>query len=291
MTRFLVAGFLSVFVLAQNAASSAADKVDVSFGDASVLGNGAKNGRYRVDFPPPPEGATDPHIYSYEPACVTGVDDVSARICNRLNSKCADKPNGVLVQWYRSQASGPQDWRSAEQACMYGGEPPERPGGGLVVAVTERQLRELPIVAPLLGAQPGRHTLKGAETNLYAEPAEQSFELTIAGRRVQVRVAPVEYRWSYGDGTALSTAAPGGPVPLEQLGERTETSHVYRSTGDVTASLTTVFTGRFSVDGGPLQPIAGTAAVTSVPRDLSVWRSEVRLYADDCNTNPNGQGC
>lgn len=174
---------------------------------------------------------------------------------------------------------------------MYDGAPPERPGGGLVVAVTEKQLRELPIAAPVLGAQPERHTLKGAETNLYAEPAEQSFELTIAGRKVQVRVAPAEYRWSYGDGTTLTTAAPGGPIPAARWGEKTATSHAYAATGDVTASLVTVFAGQFSVEGGPFQPIAGTATVPSAPRILSVWRSEVRLYADDCNLNPHGQGC
>ncbi|WP_136609866.1 hypothetical protein [Sinomonas albida] len=157
--------------------------------------------------------------------------------------------------------------------------------------MTEKQLRELPIAAPVLGAQPERHTLKGAETNLYAEPAEQSFELTIAGRNVQVRVAPAEYRWSYGDGATLTTAAPGGPIPAARWGEKTATSHAYAATGDVTASLMTVFAGQFSVEGGPFQPIAGTATVPSAPRTLSVWRSEVRLYADDCNVNPHGQGC
>ena len=265
-------------------------RIESEWTDESVQVHTKSEGRVHVSFPPLPEGVSDPYTYSYTHACLSDqVGFGDSRSCAAAAAACTEKPEGMLVSWYRQRAGGEAE--RLNSSCLYPGEPPERPGGGLVVAVTERQLRELPIVAPLLGVQPGRHTLKGAETNLYAEPAEQSFELTIAGRRVEVRVAPVEYRWSYGDGTALSTAVPGGPVPQEQLGERTETSHVYRSTGDVTASLTTVFTGRFSVDGGPFQPIAGTAAVTSVPRDLSVWRSEVRLYADDCNTNPNGQGC
>ncbi|WP_415857435.1 hypothetical protein, partial [Sinomonas sp. G460-2] len=187
------------------------------------------------------------------------------------------------MTWFRAPQASPGAWERLEQACMFDGVPPERPGGGLVVAVTERQLRELPIAAPVLGSQPGRHTLKGAETNLYAEPAGQSFRLTIAGRAVEVRVAPAEYRWSYGDGTTLTTAAPGGPIPEARWGEKTATSHAYTATGDVAASLATVFTGEFSVEGGPFQPIAGTATVPSTPRALTVWRSEVRLYADDCN--------
>ncbi|WP_422933166.1 hypothetical protein [Sinomonas sp. P47F7] len=193
------------------------------------------------------------------------------------------------MSWYRQRAGAEPE--RLDSGCLYPGVPPERPGGGLVVAVTERQLRELPIAGPVLGSQPGRHTLKGAETNLYAEPAGQSFRLTIAGRAVEVRVAPVEYRWSYGDGAVLTTAAPGGPIPEARWGEKTATSHAYTATGDVTASLATVFAGEFSVEGGPFQPIAGTATVPSTPRALTVWRSEVRLYADDCNANPHGQGC
>ncbi|WP_077490381.1 PKD domain-containing protein [Sinomonas mesophila] len=143
----------------------------------------------------------------------------------------------------------------------------------------------------MLGSQPGRHTLKGAETNIYAEPADQSFTIDILGRRVDVRVKPSEYRWDYGDGTSLITAAPGGPIPESRWGEKTVTSHVYRQTGDFAVNLTTVFTGEFSVDGGPYQPIVGNAPIPSAPRTLSVWRSEVKLYADDCNVNPQGGSC
>ncbi|HKU12276.1 MAG TPA: hypothetical protein VJQ61_13755 [Sinomonas sp.] len=195
----------------------------------------------------------------------------------------------MLVNWYRQlPGSEPERLRSG---CLYPGEAPERPGGGLVIAVTENQLRELPIAPAKLGSQPGRHTLKGAETNLYAEPAAQSFQVTIMDRRVEVRVKPVEYRWSYGDGASLVTGSSGGPLPEARWGEKTVTSHAYQLTGDVAVALVTVFTGEFSVDGGAFQPIAGTASVPSESKTLSVWRSEVHLYADDCNANPHGQGC
>jgi hypothetical protein len=214
-------------------------------------------------------------------------------MCVQIDRKCRSSKDWTaqLVTWFRAPQDKPDAWERLDQACMSDGFPPERPGGGLVVAVTERQLRELPIKAPALGSQPGRHTLKGAETNLYAEPAEQTFDLTILGRRVQVRATPAEYRWDYGDGTTLTTAAPGGPIPEARWGQKTATSHPYQATGEVTATLHTVYTGTYSVDGGPSQPIAGTATIASTPRTLTVWRSEVHLYADDCNTNPHGPGC
>jgi hypothetical protein len=195
----------------------------------------------------------------------------------------------MMVTWYRQLPGGEPERLSS--GCLYPGRAPERPGGGVVVAVTERQLRELPIAPAGLGVQPGRHTLKGAETNVYAEPAQQSFRVAVLGRAVEVRVRAVEYRFDYGDGASLASAAPGGPIPQERWGERTVTGHAYRATGDFAVGLVSVFAGEFSVEGGPWQPIAGTAEVPTPSRTVSVWRSEVRLYADDCNANPRGEGC
>jgi hypothetical protein len=214
-------------------------------------------------------------------------------LCVELDRSCRspEKGTGQLVVWYRAPSSNPSAITRLEQACMFDGVPPERRPEDLVVTVTEKQLRELPIAAPGLGSQPGQHTLKGTETNIYATPAEQTFAIVIVGRKVDVKVAPAEYRWDYGDGTTLTTSAPGGPVPESRWGEKTVTSHAFTATGDFTVRLTTVFTGEFSVDGGPYQQIAGTAPVPSQPRTLSVWRSEVKQYADDCNVNPQGAGC
>jgi hypothetical protein len=195
----------------------------------------------------------------------------------------------MLVNWYRQLAGSEPERLSA--GCLYPGVPPERPGGAAVVAVTQAQLRQLPIAPAALGAQPGRHTLRGAETNVYADSPAQSFRLTVLGRAVEVRLRAVEHRFDYGDGTALATAAPGGPLPESRWGEQTATSHRYTATGDYTLALATVYAGEFSVEGGPFQPIPGTATVPSPTRTLSVWRSEVKLYAENCNTNPHGEGC
>ncbi|GAB3281205.1 hypothetical protein GCM10027449_22370 [Sinomonas notoginsengisoli] len=252
--------------------------------------NGSQDGTIAFTFPKV-EGVAEVYTYSYAPACATGTDTLNSRTCAALNSRCNAEPDGIMVVWERMDIRNPgADWQRLEQACLYPGKPPERPGD-VVIAVTEKQLRELPIKAPALGAQPGRHTLKGAETNIFADPADQSFAIDILRRRVDIKVKPSEYRWTYGDGTSLVTRFPGGPIPELRWGDKTVTSHVFTGTGDFAIGLTTVFTGEFSVDGGPFQPIAGTAQVPSDPKTLSVWRSEVKLYADDCNVNPSGAGC
>ncbi|BCT75312.1 hypothetical protein SCMU_11540 [Sinomonas cyclohexanicum] len=261
-----------------------------AFGDDAVVTNGTRSGTIVVEFPKV-EGIANVFTYSYAPACSEGTDTLSAPACAALNARCSAEPGGIMVVWERldTRTAG-ATWERLEQACLYPGKPPERPGD-VVITVTEKQLRELPIKAPELGSQPGRHTLKGAETNIYAEPADQSFTISIVGRRVDIRVKPSEYQWSYGDGASLITSGPGGPIPEARWGEKTVTSHAYAQTGDVSVGLTTVFTGEFSVDGGPFQPIAGTAQVPSAAKALSIWRSEVKLYADDCIANPAGPGC
>ncbi|MDQ4489088.1 hypothetical protein RBS60_02610 [Sinomonas sp. ASV486] len=252
--------------------------------------NGTRSGTAVVEFPKV-EGVAEVFVYSYAPACATDVDTIDAAACAALNSRCTSEPGGIMVVWERRDTRNPDaPWQRLEQACLYPGKPPERPGD-VVIAVTEKQLRELPIKAPELGSQPGRHTLKGAETNIYADPADQTFSIDILGKRVDIKVKPVEYRWTYGDGSTLVTGVPGGPIPEARWGEKTVTSHIFTQTADVSIGLTTVFTGTFSVDGGPYQPIAGTAQVPSAPKALSIWRSEVKLYADNCITNPTGPGC
>jgi hypothetical protein len=290
MRRFLLLLCLVPVIAAAGPTVAIADDVDGYFDDQTVELNGTKNGKVEVKFPKV-EGVKEVFVYSYAPACASETDSPVVSTCAALNSRCSAEPGGQMVVWERQDTRKQgAPWERLEQACLYPGKPPERPGD-VVIAVTEKQLRELPIKGSKLGSQPGRHTLKGAETNIYAEPSDQSFSITIVGKKVAIRVTPSEYRWSYGDGTSLVTAVPGGPLPESRWGEKTATSHVYAATGDVNVGLTTVFTGEFSVDGGPYQAIAGNAPVPSTPKALSVWRSEVKLYADDCTANPAGQGC
>lgn len=222
--------------------------------------------------------ACDSHGGTLDPDCVAA----QAR-------QCADKPGGFYVQVMVPVSDAPDTTyvRSGARFCQY----PADPGRPAFPGFTEADLRRLAIIGAQLGTQPGRHTLKGAETNIYADAASQPFSVDIAGYKVDVRVKPSEYRWDYGDGTSLVTGFPGGPIPEARWGEKTVTSHVFAQTGDFSVDLTTVFTGEFSVDGGAFQPIAGNAQIPSAPKTLSVWRSEVKLYADDCNVNPAGAGC
>ncbi|MGW9413105.1 hypothetical protein [Arthrobacter cupressi] len=160
-------------------------------------------------------------------------------------------------------------------------------------AFTITEFRRLPLQPAKIVTQPGRHTLKGAYTNVYAEVSDQGFSPRLAGKVISVRAHPSSFAWNYGDGTTKTFTIQGGPLRPDQteLDSETRTSHVYTATGDYRISVTTTYTGEYSVDGGPWVPIIGTAQVNSPAVPMSVWRTETHLYAENCLENPNGAGC
>ncbi|MCG2623287.1 hypothetical protein LVY72_15415 [Arthrobacter sp. I2-34] len=186
---------------------------------------------------------------------------------------------------------GFSDWTVVgEFGCIYSSNPDDvldRIAGRIL-----SDFRSLPVHAGTSTIQPSPHTLVGAHTNVYAKAAEQSFNIRILDQDVAVTATPVEYTWSYGDGAGLGpTTAPGGPLPQDRWGEKTATSHAYKDTGDFQVTLTTTFSGTYSVNGGPAVPVPGTGSFTAEPANISVWRSKVNNYADNCLQNPNGTAC
>ncbi|MCX6497646.1 MAG: hypothetical protein NTU93_02450 [Arthrobacter sp.] len=163
---------------------------------------------------------------------------------------------------------------------------------GKIAAQIQTKFEQLPVVAGTTVSQPSPHTLKGAETNFYAEAVEQTFDVDMLGQRVAIIARPVQYTWNYGDGASLGpTTTAGGPLPQDRWGEKTATSHAYSQTGDFSVALTTHFQGTYSVNGGPPLPIPGQGQFSSPAQTVSVWRSITRNFADDCLRNPQGSGC
>lgn len=192
-----------------------------------------------------------------------------------------------MVDWYYKANDGLASMGLFQAGvCWYPGDPTDKPGGAAGYSITE--FRRLPLNAAVIGAQPGRHTLKGAHTNLYADVDDQEFAPVLGGQTIRVRAHPTEFQWSYGDGTTRNLGIQGGPLrPGEaEMDTETRTSHVYQATGDFNIGVTTVYVGEYSVNGGPWIPIDGTASVPSASRPISVWRSETKLYAENCLVNP-----
>lgn len=158
--------------------------------------------------------------------------------------------------------------------------------------VTVADLRRMNVLAASSMVQPSPHTLRGAETNVYAVGRAQTFATRIQNFDITIRATPVAYTFNYGDGSSLGPVEnPGGPVVRAQWGTKTATSHIYRATGTVGVTVTTIYRGEYTYNGLPYQPIAGTISVDSAPVGLTVWRAKAANVADDCAANPAGWAC
>jgi hypothetical protein len=234
----------------------------------------------------------DPNAYKFEYLCLDDEKNNFDIACLAASVKCTDGKDGRPVRWYSSlKVFKPPVWTAIRpDRCVYTEDPADVLGR--IAAQIQRRFEQLPVNAGISGIQPTPHTLRGAETNFYAEASEQTFNVIMLGQKVAIIAKPVQYRWDYGDGSSLGpTTTMGGPLPQDRWGEKTGTSHAYAQTGDFDVVLTTYFQGTYSVNGGPALPIPNQGQFSTAPQTVSVWRSVTRNYADDCITNPRGQGC
>ena len=107
----------------------------------------------------------------------------------------------------------------------------------------------------LTTAHPSQQPAGGGVVNLPTlfatnTPAAQAFDETLLGVQVTLNV-DASWTWDFGDGATLTSTDPGGAYPIASL------SHIYLHAGTYTVTLTTNWTGTFSMAGGPAAVIPG----------------------------------
>ncbi|ASN22308.1 hypothetical protein CGK93_02275 [Arthrobacter sp. YN] len=230
--------------------------------------------------------------------CRSGGTDTPDRGCLTMEcpAKTPDGEEGTPVIWRQAPKSITNPtWTDypavSGPTCLYDAQPEN-----VLANIAARILtgfRQLPVNPGTLEAQPFPHTLKGGPTNFYATTAEQDFDVTILGQAVHLTAIPANYTYTYGDGGTLGpTPVAGYSIPeTDWLNNETRTSHTYTETGNYQATLTTSFTGTYSVNNGPPLPINGTLDITTPAKTIHVWKTERALVADTCQQNPNSWGC
>ncbi|GAB3237702.1 hypothetical protein GCM10027456_00740 [Kineosporia babensis] len=191
---------------------------------------------------------------------------------------CQDTPDPQDIGfWVFSAPAGPttaESWTpTGEYLCLGGTDPDDPPP--VIPVLTGDDFRRLPLPASPIVVQPANgRTLVNVPTNLYADADTVTLPTTVLGQPVRVRATPQEFRWTYGDGNGLSTEDAGAPYP------ELRTAYTYRKAGEQEVGLTTVYSGEYSVNGGPWLPVDGTATVASPGSTLEVVSAENRLVAD-----------
>ncbi|ATG56589.1 hypothetical protein CFK41_10915 [Brachybacterium ginsengisoli] len=110
---------------------------------------------------------------------------------------------------------------------------------------------------------------------LYTEPTTQELSVELLDTPVAIRATPASYHWDLGDGNTITTSDPGKPYPAEVV------TSTYTQEGWYDITLTTTFSGQFSVAGGEWQDIDGTIEVASDPVPIFSKSLESRLVNGD----------
>jgi len=186
-------------------------------------------------------------------------------------------PPGELMYWL---FRGPVDaapgtgWTRAGQRCQGARNPADpRP---VIPGFTLADFQRLPLPAGTPNVEPDNgYTMVGIPTNVYATAEPVTLDTELLGFPVRVRATPSRYAWDFGDGTGHGpTSEPGSPYPALTI------THTYERADRYSITLTTYYTGEYSVAGGPWLPITGEAQVTSAPVDVEALAGRNLLVAD-----------
>ena len=122
---------------------------------------------------------------------------------------------------------------------------------------------------------PGGYVLAEVPVNVYAvDRGPTDLPTQVLGVPIVVRVTPVAWSWTFGDGGVVGpTSNPGGAYPA------LTNTHTYTRTGSFPITMRTHYSAQLSVAGGPFEPIAGQAAVESAPVTVEVLAGRTELRA------------
>ncbi len=212
------------------------------------------------------------------------LEDGDAFSCQAALAACRTQGPGagpLAEVWRRTLNPGPGPWRKQGTTCFP--RPTGRaPGPALTAELIRTAWSRTPFSAPVLTVQPpGGRTLINVPTYLQVHFSVKGYgpgethTVTLLGHRVQIRPVLAGYRYGFGDGTAaMATMSPGGPYPEGDV------THTYPTPGTYRLTVEVDYSGEYSVDGGPWQPIRDTITIPGSSQDLQVLTAETRLLLD-----------
>lgn len=167
--------------------------------------------------------------------------------------------------------------------CALPGTPEFEEAPPVVITVTREDFARMPIEPLQASAGPAEGWLPVHMTNvLHTNPETQELNTELLDTPVAIRATPVSFHWDLGDGNTITTTNPGEPYPSEQV------SATYSHEGWYDITLTTTFSGQFSVAGGEWQDIDGTIEITSDPVPIYSKSLESNLVNTDSPVDENG---
>lgn len=218
-----------------------------------------------------PAPAIAPTTYSnFEPGCY-GMDSIVA--CQLAATEAAAEcPDDFVVTHYTEiiYDSASQNRISSVYNPGYCPAEDTESAAAPIITMNAADFQRLPLKSSGLVVAPTEPPFYvNLPVYFYTSDTPQTLETQILNTPVLVEATPETFSWDYGDDSPSSTSEnPGGPYPDDTH------AHAYRNAGDFNTTLTTTWSGRFSVDGGRTwEPINGQATTTEQSPTLPVRES------------------
>jgi hypothetical protein len=125
--------------------------------------------------------------------------------------------------------------------------------------------RKIPLPAPATVVQPADKTLVNLETIFHTDAGSFDRTVTLLGQQVRLAIRPSSFRWVFGDGSSATTTTPGAAYPSKLVVHRYQHAHT-----TVATHVVITWSADYSVDGGPTQPVPGTAETTGPDTTLRI---------------------
>ena len=255
-------GFISVLGPLPAAEAARNSWGRASGGSIEVGAGTAKAGREPAGRQGPSKTSGPPVQVSKTPACGRNGPEGSfgSDTCRASIANC---PPGQFLVTTWTRTGDDVRWINQGNSCTTGAT---TAAPVVLPTVTEADLRRVPLPASPVNLQPdGGEALLNVPLILHTTTGTVTRDTTVLGYPVTIRATPTSWTWTFGDGSTLGpTADPGNAYPHQSL------THTYTAAGDREITLTTTYTGEYTIAGLPYRPIDGTASVTSAPTPVHV---------------------
>ena len=281
MRRSAAALLLGFFVCVGGQQAHAADEPVTPGDDAfdvflqSSKGGAAIKGSDARDLPVSSGSSPNPASqvrYEYRSPCDTGVGNpnTGAGVCPA--SPCP--PGSVQYRQWQVAAGGETPLGFV---CSGNGAPPAVAAAApappqVTDAMVLAAFRRVPVPELRSQSQPGDKTLVNFDTIFFTEAEPLTRTVTILGQSVRLEIEPSSFTWEHGDGTSATTSTPGAPYPAKDVVHRYADAHV-----TVQHRVVVTWSAQWSLNGGPLQPVAGTVTTTGPTTPLRVAEASPSL--------------
>lgn len=132
-------------------------------------------------------------------------------------------------------------------------------------ALVLEAFRRIPLPAPATVVQPAGRTLVNLDTIFHTDAGSFDRTITLLGQQVHLAIRPSSFSWVFGDGSTTTTTTPGAAYPSKLVVHRYQDA----DTG-VDTHVVITWSADYSVDGGPMQPVPGTAQTTGPDTHLRI---------------------